>query len=123
MAAEAFPFFLDFGGADGGSPDADSAGSIFDRLFRRFAEGSAGDSGAVEACSGLGSGAVAFRFLDEAFGAEGAGVDGGCWLLESGLGEPAESLAAERVTLEDMRVRLGWGMHSEESVHQRSCVR
>lgn len=53
MAADAFPFFRDFGGADGGGPDADSVGSIFDRLFRRFEAASMGASGAVGACSGL----------------------------------------------------------------------
>lgn len=103
--ADAFPFFRDFGGADGGSPDADSVGSIFDRLFRRVEAGSTGAAGTTGACSGLVSWAAAFRFFDEDFGAGGAGVDGDCWLLESVLDEPAESLAAERVTLGDMRVR------------------
>lgn len=48
---------------------------------------------------------MAFRFLDEDLGAGGAGVVGDCWLLKSVVDEPAESLAAERVTLGDMRVR------------------
>lgn len=49
---------------------------------------------------------MAFRFFDEGLGTGGAGADGECWLLESVLDGPAESLAAERVTLGDMRVRF-----------------
>lgn len=122
MAVDAFPFFLGFGAADerGGGSDADSAGSIFDRLVRRVAEDSVA-SGPADGCSGLASRADAFRFLDEDLGGGGAGVSGACW-LGSEVDEPAESLAAERVTLEDMRMRLNrWG-HGGANVHQEGCI-
>jgi hypothetical protein len=116
MAADAFPFFLDFGAADerGGGPDTDSADSTFDRLIRRVDEDSVA-SGAADGCSGLASRADAFRFLDEDFGGGGVGMVGACW-LGSEVDEPAESLAAERVTLEDMRLRL------DKWVHGRAVV-
>lgn len=55
MATDASLFFRDFGGADGGGRDsaANSVGSIFDRLFRRFKTGSASTSGTAGACSGV----------------------------------------------------------------------
>jgi hypothetical protein len=109
MAVDAFPFFLDFSGADGGGggTDADSVGSTLERLVRRFDEDSVA-SGAADACSGLASRTDAFRFLDDGFGGGGAGAVGACWLVSGvwEVDEPAESLAAERVTLEDMRMRL-----------------
>jgi len=75
MAVDAFPFFLDFGGADGiGSGiDANSFGSTLVRLVRRFEEVSAA-SGVAGDCSGLTSLTDAFRFLDEDLGGGGAGV-------------------------------------------------
>lgn len=106
MAADTFPFFLDFGRADGGGggTNADSVGSTLERFVRRFEDGSVA-SGATGACSGLAPWAEAFRFLDEDLFVGGAGAVGGCWLA-SEMDEPAESLAAERVTLPDMRMRL-----------------
>jgi hypothetical protein len=100
MTADALPFFLDFGGGGGGT-DADSVDSTFVRFVRRFEEDSVASTDA--GCSKLASRATAFRFLDAAVGWEGVGALGDCWLAVE-LDEPAESLAAERVTLGDMRM-------------------
>lgn len=121
MAVDAIPLFLEVRKADAGSE-----GSTFDRLFRRLEAGSIGASESAGACSGLASWAGAFRFFDETLGCgggAGAGVGGICWLLGSELDEPAESLAAERVTLGDMRTGINRGMHDKDSMRQGSCER
>jgi hypothetical protein len=116
MAAVALPFFRVFGvaGAGEGATSADSA-STFVRLVRRRD----GASIAPAACSGLGSRATAFRFFEDVGGGGGAGGFVVCGLVVE-LDEPAESLAAERVTLEDMRKWL-WQRVVEGMKKQRGC--
>lgn len=62
-----------------------------------------GASAGSRSCSGLDSRAGSFRLREAAGGREGGGAGGFGGLA---LEEPAESLAEERVTLDDMRVCL-----------------
>lgn len=94
MAALPFDFLERAGAAD------EFSGSTLVRLAR--APRDVGACPASVGCSGLVSTAAFLRLRDVAgvgWGGGGAGVFGGC-----SLEEPAEGLADERVTLDDMRI-------------------
>jgi hypothetical protein len=100
-----------FGGVEaGGGAAGTSCCCCCSSTFARFLRDRLFESGVPAAptasCSGLGSrAAAAFLFLELVvmFGvvADGVGFDGESWVI--GFWFPAESLAAERVTLDDMR--------------------
>ena len=79
-----------------------SSTSTFCRFERRTGTvGSARDDEATT--SGLGSRRAAFLFRETGGGCGGGGELSGTWVAAAAAFEPAASLAAERVTLEDMR--------------------